>query len=278
MDLKDFFLRKTENLRRTQIIFLGSSTTMNAPTKNMKTKTGRTVKAVSKKSPTLNRKVATLAQAVKKLNAVSYDKVSFRGFSEDASVIQPFYQFHINAETRSWTPVFGHDAADVDEVNKVYVNSYTVEARLRQGSEADLIYYSAFVVSLKDQGADSSTFNQTTGALTLADSVHYTTLGAQGKVLVSKKFFNIHSYKRFYMGGRIGDQSAPVLRDLTFKIKPKQRLIENPRGNMFGVGGLVCPKDPSQNYYLLLFCDDSSLDIQVNTLNVSVLVDAAIPS
>ena len=239
-----------------------------------------TAKKSTKKTATKSvaKKVATLTKAVKKLNAVSYDKVSFRGFSEDSSVIQPVYIYHVNSETRSWTPVFGHDAADVDEVNKVYVNSYNVDMRIRQANEPDLIFYTAFVVSLKDQGSDSATFNQTTGALSLTDGIHYTTLGASGKTLVSKKFFNIHSYKRFYMGGRNGDQSAPVLRDLSFKIKPRQRLIENPRGNVFGVGGLVCPKDPSQNYYVLLFCDDSSLDLQVNIVNTSVLVDAAIPS
>ena len=30
--------------------------------------------------------------------------------------------------------------------------------------------------------------------------------------MMNKKYFNIHSYKRFYMGGRVGDQSAPALK------------------------------------------------------------------
>lgn len=223
--------------------------------------------------------VATLSRQVKKLNKVSYDKVNFR-IAEDAEVALtlPYYQFHINRLTNSWTPVFGYDTADIDEVNKVYVNSYKMDMRVSQASEADLIYYTAFVVSLKDQGADATTFDPATGNLTLASGPHYTTLGGNGKVLLNPAFFNIHSYKRFYMGGRSGDQSAPALRDLSFTIVPKQKLITNLRGNVFGVGGLSFPKDPSQNYYILLFNDDSGGDLQVNRINVSGLASCAIPS
>ena len=55
------------------------------------------------------------------------------------------------------------------------------------------------------------------------------------------------------MGGRVGDQSAPALKDLSFTIVPKQRLVENPGGNIFGTisgrNGLPFPRDPSQNYF-----------------------------
>lgn len=231
------------------------------------------------KKTSVVKKVATLTRAVKKLNKISYDKVNFRIAEDiDVSVTQPYYQFHVNKLTNAWAPVFGYDSNDIDEVNKVYVNSYKLDMRLNQSSEADLMYYSAFVVSLKDQAADSTTFDPATGALTLTAGLQYTTLGANGKVLVNPSFFNIHAYKRFYMGGRAGDQSAPVLRDLSFTIVPKQKLITNPRGNVFGVGGLSFPKDPSQNYFVLLFNDDSGADLQVNRVNISGLASCAIPS
>lgn len=230
------------------------------------------------KKTSVVKKVASLTKAVKKLNTISYDKVMFKGAAQDSGIAQPYYSFHINNLMSAWNPVFGYDSADIQNVNKVYVNSYKVDARIRQGSEADLIYYTAFIVSLKDQAADSTTFDPLTGSLQLANGVHYEQIGANGKVLVSKDMFNIHAYKRFYMGGRSGDQSAPVLRDISFTIKPKQRLIQNPRGNVFGLSGLSFPKDPSQNYYLLLFNDDSSLDGQVNFINISVLASCAIPN
>lgn len=239
-------------------------------------KTGKVVK--SKGSASTRKELAKVQAAIKKLNAVSYDKVMFKGYSQDTSLTTPYYVYHVNNLTSSWTPLFGYDGGDVNNINKLYVNSYKIDARVRQNTEADLIYYTAFVVSLKDQGADSTTFDPATGQLTLTDGVHYTTLGAQGKVLMSKTFFNIHAYKRFYMGGRSGDQSAPVLRDVSFTIKPKQRLIQNPKGNILGVGGLSFPKDPSQNYYLILFNDDSGADFQVNSINVSMMASTAIPN
>lgn len=235
-------------------------------------------KRTTPKTESVAKKVTALARTVKKLNQISYDKVMFKGYGHDGGIAQPYYAFHVNQLTSQWDPVFGYDSADIQNVNKVYVNSYKVDARIRQGSEADLIYYTAFIVSLKDQAADSTTFDPLTGNLTLANGIHYEQIGANGKVLMSKSMFNIHAYKRFYMGGRSGDQSAPVLRDLSFTIKPKQRLIQNPKGNVFGLSGLSFPKDPSQNYYLILFNDDSVADGQVNFINVSVLASCAIPN
>jgi hypothetical protein len=233
-------------------------------------------RAASKKSMT--KKVTALARTVKKLATVSYDKVNMSLVTSSVGVVQPYYQYHINNIMSSWTPVFGYDAGDLSDVNKCYVNSYKIDARISQGSEADQIYYSMFVVSLKDDAADSTTFDPATGALNLASGTHYTTLGANGKVLINPRMFNIHSYKRFYMGGRAGDQSAPCLRDVSFTIVPKQKLITNPKGNIFGIGGLSFPKDPSKNYYLLLFNDDSGADFQVNTITVGGLASCAIPN
>jgi len=231
------------------------------------------------RKPRTTAEVAKLKAAVAKLNKVSYDKVNMRTIEAgSASVTQPFYQYHINNLMNAWTPIFGYDANDFSNVNKVYVNSYKVDARLIQATEADLIWYSSFVVSLKDDGADSTTFDPATGILTLTPGVHYTTLAGNGKVLVNPRFFNIHSYKRFYMGGRPGDQSAPANKDLSFTIVPKQKLITNPKGNIFGTGGLSFPKDPSKNYYMLLFNDDNGGDFQVNTINIAGMASLAIPN
>jgi hypothetical protein len=197
----------------------------------------------------------------------------------DASVVTPYYQYHVNNLMQSWQPIFGYDSGDFSQVNKCYVNSYKIDARLSQGSEADLIWYTAYVVSLKDDGADSTTFDPATGALTLSNGTHFQTMGAQGKVFLNPRFFNIHHYKRFSMGGRAGDQSNPVQRDLSFTIVPKQKLITNPKGNIFGTpGGMQFPKDPSKNYYLLLFNDDSGSDLQVNKITICGMATLAIPN
>ena len=74
----------------------------------------------------------------------------------------------------TWGPIFGNDASDIADTQKMYVNSYKFDVRLTQASEADLTLYSGFVVSLKDQANDSQTWlNSTTGALVLTPGVHY---------------------------------------------------------------------------------------------------------
>jgi len=242
------------------------------------------IKKMAPKKPTVAAKVATLVKQVKKLNTISYDKVSMTmdGMATNgASVIAPFYQNHLNASTRLWTPIFGSSAADVANTDKMYVNSYKFDVRLTQENEPDRIFYSAFIVSLKDQGADVNTFDPASGLLVMSDGIHFQTLSTAGRVLLNQKFFNIHSYKRFTMGGRSGDQSTPETRDLSFTIVPKQKLVVNPRGNIFGSSGvsnLSFPKDPSQNYWFLLFNDDSFADGQVNRITMGGIASIAIPS
>jgi len=238
-----------------------------------KTPVKRTMKTAS-----VAKKVSTLTRTVKKLTQISYDKLALAGTPKyNDNVVQPYYQYHVESLMNSWTPVWGLDSADIQNVNKLYINSYNFDMRLRQDNEADQIYYSMFFVSLKDQGADSTTFDPATGTLTLAAGIHYYA-SDNGRVLLNPRFFNIHKYRRFYMGGRPGDQSAPWLRDLSFKFTPKKRLIENPKGNVFGLSGLSFPKDPSQNHFVLLFNDDAGGDLQTNKINIHNLVSAAIPN
>lgn len=239
-------------------------------------------KAVVKRAPAkkpVAKTVASLVKQVKKLNTVSYDKRIMnlpRAFAEGVTL--PVYIWHINQRLDLWTPTFGSNTNDISNVDKMYINSYKMDVRLSQDNEPDRIYYTAFVVSLKDQAADSTTFDPATGNLALADGIHYKQLGINGRVLLNQQFFNIHSYKRFTMGGRPGDQSAPETKDLSFTIVPKQKLIVNPRGNVLLNGSFTFPKDPSQNYYILLFNDDSGVDLQANKIMIGGLASIAVPS
>lgn len=241
-------------------------------------------KVTSIKKPVMARTVAKLSAQVRKLNTVAYDKVSLKmGFVNNVNVTQPYYVYNITNGMNTWAPTWGTDAADLSNVQKMYVNSYKLDVRLSQANEPDLTYYTAFVVSLKDQANDVQTWlNGSTGSLVLTPDVHYTPIATDGRVLMNPKYFNIHSYKRFYMGGRAGDQSAPVLKDMSFTIVPKQKKIENPGGNIFGSisgrNGLAFPRDPSQNYFLILFNDNNAIDFQDNTICIGGIASVAIPS
>lgn len=235
-------------------------------------------KTSTKRKASVSKKVATLVRTVKKLNKVSYDKVQLSGIPKYSdNVVQPYYQYHVEQLLNTWSPVFGYDSGDLANVNKFYINSYNMDIRLRQDNEADQIYYTMFFVSLKDEANDPTTFDPATGALTLANGTHYYS-SDNGRTMLNPRFFNIHKYRRFYMGGRAGDQSAPWLRDLSLKFTPKKRLITNPRGNVFGVSGLSFPKDPSQNHFLLLFNDDAGGDLQTNKVNIHNVIAGAIPN
>lgn len=238
------------------------------------------VKKSAKKTASVSSKVTALARQVKKLNTISYDKVQMQLLPvNNATVTQPYFLYHCNALTSNWTPIFGYDAADVQNANKMYVNSYKVDARLTQNTEADLIWYTMFVLSLKDDGADSTTFDPATGNLNMTDGIHYNRSPVNGKVFINTRFFNIHKYKRFYMGGRANDQSAPVTRDLSFTVVPKQKLVTNPKGNIFNAtSGLAFPKDPSKNYYMVLFNDDLGTDLQTNNIVLGGIANIAIPN
>jgi len=228
--------------------------------------------------------VAKLTKQVKKLNTISYDKHSLiMGQANGTNVLQPYYQYALCNGMNTWGPTFGANAEDFENVNKMYVNSYTLDVRLTQAAEADRIFYTAFIVSLKDEAADASTFDPLDGKLVMVDNIHFRNLGNQGRVLMNTKMFNIHAMKRFTMGGRAGDQSTPETRDLSFKIVPKEKLIINTRGNIFGSAaspnnGLTYPKNPSQNYFFLLFNDDSLADLAANQIYIGGLAHVAIPS
>jgi len=258
-----------------QFFFL-TDITMAKDTKTSATKT-------KAKTASITKKVAAMAATLKKLNAVSYDKVTLAMGTAVQNVSNPYYVYNITNGLNTWGAIFGSDSNDLANVQKMYVNSYKFDARLVQANEPDRTLYTAFIVSLKDQANDTQTWlNSSTGALVLTPGVHYQTLSGDGKVLMNKKYFNIHSYKRFAMGGRVGDQSVPDTRDLSFTIRPKQRLIENPGGNIFGSisgrNGLPYPRDPSQNYFFILFNDNSALDFQDNIISLGGLAQVAIPS
>jgi len=249
-----------------------------------KKKSARKPYASKTKKPRTTAEVAKLKAAVAKLNKISYDKVTLAmGAQTNVNVLQPYYQYALCNGMNTWPAVFGSNAADLADVQKMYVNSYTLDVRLNQAGESDRIYYTAFIVSLKDEAADASTFDPLDGKLVMSDGLHYQTLFTNGRVLMNTKMFNIHSMKRFTMGGRAGDQSTPETRDLSFKIVPREKLIVNTRGNIFGSAaspnnGLTYPKNPSQNYYFLLFNDDSLADLAANQITIGGLASVAIPS
>lgn len=235
----------------------------------------------AKKSDKASKDLAVLKSQVAKLSKISYDKVDFIHTSASStSVATPYFQALVSGGLNTMAPLWGYSSTDVANADKAYLNSKDVYVSVRQNNEPNLIRYTMFVVSLKDAGADSTTFDPLTGSLTLANGTHYTNI-VSDQVRISPRFFNIHAMRRFTMGyeGTAGPTADTVSeRRFVFKLKPKQKLINNPKGNVFGNASFTFPKDPSQNYWVLLFNDNASADLENNKVDINTVDHFAIAS
>lgn len=256
-------------------------TRRSAPTKKTSTVKFASKRTYPKKKTSVVKKVASLARQVKKLNTVSYDKVStLTTIAANEALTSTVNIYRLSYGLNAVVPVWGYNNADIQQVDKAYLNRKDVMVSIRQSNEPNLIRYTMMVVSLKDQGADSTTFDPATGNLNLTIGTHFTVLGAD-QYRVSPRFFNIHMVRRFTMGyegsaGPTADTRSE--RRFNFSITPKQKLIQNPKGNVFLNSAFTFPKDPSQNYFLLVFNDNSSADLESNKIDSYITDNWAIAS
>jgi len=233
------------------------------------------ISEVDKKIKALTKKVGVLAK-------VSYDKVdTWSSYAANFNMTGPYNAFNLSRIYTACNPVWGYTVADLANSDKAYLNSKDIKIHVRQRSEPNLIRYTMFVVSLKDQGATATLFDPATRSLNLVGSGQdYVTI-ASDMVMLNPEAFTVHHVKRFTMGyeGTQGPTSDTYSeKRFAFTIKPKQKLIHNPTGNLFNNSQFSSPVDPSQNYFVILFNDNSGTDLEFNQLDVQVIDHWAIPS
>lgn len=247
-------------------------------------KFAKALKAIPKKS--LTTKVATLQKQVATLKKVSYETCST--YSTIAT------GFNLTADYNTWNlsrlypnssysaPIFGTSATEISEVNKAYLNSKDIYVSVRQASEPNFVRMSMFLVSLKDQAATTTLWDPASRQLVLTGGTDYVLpLPATEQALLNPKSFTIHAVKRFTMGtegaaGPMADTYAQ--RRFKFTIKPKQKLITNPVGNVFNNSLFSSPMDPSQNYFIILFNDNASLDLEFPKVDINVCDHWSLPN
>lgn len=167
--------------------------------------------------------------------------------------------------------IFGTDPNDLLG-SKALLKSinYKIDVRLENLSETEeeTQNIEMFIVSLKDDANDI--FNVTTGNIAPVDGIHYYRYGAIYNMItyLNKKYFTIHKHTRFTLtnyGSQLGTSGAQTIDgtdkriDGTLKIN---KIIKAPLSNATDQSWktLVCPRDPSLNYYVLWFNDNSALD------------------
>ena len=173
---------------------------------------------------------------------------------------------------------FGTTAADL-ACNRLTDKMIEFKAKFQAtGTEPDNITYSVFVVSLKDDANDGNLFDPLNGELTMTADKEYTkspTSGALSLVLLNPKVFKIHKQWQFTIGNNGVSPSTATAQQgmLTQKtIEFKKKLgwdIINPIGDVWQQ--CQSARDPSKQMYLLIFNDDTYLDVQAQRYDFNMV-------
>lgn len=230
------------------------------------------VSGLLKSKPTA---ITTLAKAVKSLQMKDKRKRVFLNYSQqyNSSIGGTGVDIFPLSKCSTWTPVFGTGAND-GQANSMIHKSMGIDMYLTLENtlnEPDTTQFTIFIVSLKDDSIQN-TFDQNTGNLAIANGTHFVVQG--GMVLLNKKVFEIHAIKRKVLTNHGTALSGPSAQTQSgtdyrhyFKVRVGKKII-NPYGDW---NTLACPGDPSKNYYLLCFSDNSSADLQNPRLQMNIV-------
>lgn len=216
-------------------------------------------------------KIQALAKAVKKLQQKDKANAQYLNFTQqvlEQSVSAPAHIVNLS-DYSGMVSTFGTSANDnVD--NRIIHKSVGMDIRVSLentvNNEESTTGFTCYLVSLKDECGN--VYNNLTGGLTL-------TLGAtheiiQGMVLLNKKIFNIHKTKRFTLTNYnqalispAGQSQFGTDRRWYWRL-PINKTITNPRGDWKQLG---CALDPSKQYYMMVFNDNSTADLESPALS-----------
>lgn len=209
----------------------------------------------------LNRKVSTIQSLV----TVKKNKV-FYGINYANNVSSDYNQYGLT-RLSDFQTIFGTDATDGQGRNAM-IRSVSIDnyVSLRNfgstlANETDTIGFTYFVVSLKKE---ASSLLGTTGLLnSLVANTHY--YNNSGKVLLNPRYFNIHAYKRFTLTNNqqsltLSTAQSQYGSDIRWQTRVSiKKHINNPAGDWKAMG---FSPDVQDNYYALLFNDNSVLDLE----------------
>lgn len=172
------------------------------------------------------------------------------------------YTYYNLCNYSSLTPVFGTDADD-DNNYKIVHQSVGLDMYLTLentiNNEENTITFTMFLVSLKDDIGGA--FNPSNGALSLNVNQHYVI--RNGLTLLNKKCFNIHKIKRRVLTNHGTALTSPSAQSQGgsdcrwyWKIS-MNKVVQNPTGDWKNLQSAL---DPSKQYYVLIFNDNTTLD------------------
>lgn len=185
--------------------------------------------------------------------------------------VQSDYMLYELDKFNAMTLQFGTGTNDTHS-NKIvnYSDLLRVNVNLANAglTETGRINFYCALVSLKDE--IGSAFTPSTGNLSLTAGTHY--FASQGLFILNPKCFKIHAAKRFVLdnqGVALSSSAAQTQygTDMAFDMFVKRNSLVQTTGADWGAA--ACPPDPSKNAYLIIFNDNSALDVEYPSLNVS---------
>lgn len=227
-------------------------------------------------------KVATAVKRIQRKMRTQTDTINFQQAAASDIPGSTPVQFALSNYS-TYQAIFGTTANDFQS-NKMIHKSFAMQCRVSLNSvtpEDDTVSFSAFLVRLKDEMASSINFSN--GTLNLQPGIHYAQLGtasivdanpSTGMVMLNKKYFDIIKYKRFTLTNNsqpLGTSTAQT-QDGTdiewyWKVKPNVT-VRNPAGNWALMN--ISP-DPSDNYFYLLFHNNTLLDLESPFFSVNAV-------
>jgi len=242
------------------------------PPKPMYKRKGKSTKITRSKNPSNKQLVKAVKALEYKVNQkqvfLNYQQSFSTGVTADCTVFKL-------SNFSNWSAIFGSDANDGNG-NAIIHKGFGLDMYLSLENtlnEPDTTMFTIFLVSLKDEyNSNSNNFNNVTGDITIAPGFHYAVNG--GLVMLNKKVFNIHAIKRRVLtnhGTALTAPSAQTQGGTDFRCYIKHRVnkkIVAPYGDW---KSLACPGDPSKNYFLMVFNDNSSLDLQNPLMKINVV-------
>lgn len=214
--------------------------------------------------------ITTLAKSIRSLQRKFKKDQQYLNYSQtwaNSGISSTYTAFHLN-DFSSWGRIFGTTSND-DTDNGVIWKSSGLDMKFDIGNEPANVNFTIMLLQCKDT---AKTLIGSSGALTLTNGdTHYT---QSGLTMVNKKFFNILKIKRFSLGNN--GQSASIStaqtqfgtdRRFYMKLRPNKKIV-NPTGDW---KNLTQSLDPSGNYYLVCFSDNSSLDLESPVLNLNAV-------
>lgn len=177
----------------------------------------------------------------------------------------------LTTSSTSSGPIFGTSTNDITDP-KILYHSTTMRIRVSLESptnnEETTTRFSCFLVSLNDR-VPQSRFNNSTGTLSMTNGQDFNII--QGVAYLNKKIFKIHKTKFFTLSNynqnlniAAGQTQYGTDREWTWSIAPKMT-VEHPAGDWSALSSSL---DPSKQYYVLVFSDNETGDLESPQLNI----------